>query len=106
MEFEDYQHQADKFSNSQVKGIDQYLMGALGLTGEAGELADEIKKVVFHNKPLDVDVIAKELGDVLWYLSYLCSVFKLDLREVAKRNIKKLTNRHGDSFKPHDQQNR
>jgi NTP pyrophosphatase (non-canonical NTP hydrolase) len=46
---------------------------ALGLTGEAGEVADLIKKAVFHRHPFDREALIKELGDVLWYVAALCT---------------------------------
>ena len=70
---------------------------ALGLTGEAGELADKIKKVyrddngVFNQEKREA--IAKELGDVLWYLTRLGATLGFSLEEIAKGNIKKLADR-------------
>ena len=70
---------------------------ALGLTGEAGELADKIKKVyrddngVFNQEKREA--IAKELGDALWYLTRLGATLGFSLEEIAKGNIKKLADR-------------
>ena len=70
---------------------------ALGLTGEAGELADKIKKVyrddngVFNQEKRDA--IAKELGDVLWYVTRLGATLGFSLEEIAQRNIEKLADR-------------
>lgn len=73
-------------------------IGALGLTGEAGEVADYIKKVVGHNHPLDKDTLVKELGDVLWYVAELCSTIGVDMGDVASANVKKLKKRYPDGF--------
>lgn len=78
----------------------------MGLAGESGELVDEIKKHLFHGKPLDVDAIASELGDVLWYLAALCREIGVPMNQVAHLNLDKLERRHGDAFKLHDQQER
>lgn len=70
---------------------------ALGLAGEAGEVADKIKKVyrdsegtVSNEKRLE---IAKELGDVLWYLANLASELNTDLSFIAESNLDKLNSR-------------
>ncbi len=67
---------------------------ALGLTGEAGEVADTIKKSVFHRHELDRDELIKELGDVMWYVAALCSKLHVPLNEVMERNIDKLKKRY------------
>lgn len=70
---------------------------ALGLTGEAGELADKIKKVyrddngVFNQEKREA--ISKELGDVLWYLTRLGATLGFSLEEIAVRNMTKLADR-------------
>jgi NTP pyrophosphatase (non-canonical NTP hydrolase) len=70
---------------------------ALGVTGESGELADKIKKVyrddngVFNQEKRDA--IAKELGDVLWYVTRLGATLGFSLEEIAKGNIEKLADR-------------
>ena len=71
---------------------------ALGLAGEAGEVADTIKKAVFHQHGLDRDVVIKELGDVLWYVAALCSKLDVSLSEVMERNIAKLVKRYPEGY--------
>jgi len=46
---------------------------ALGLSGEAGEVADMLKKHLFHSHPLDRDAMVKELGDCLWYVAAMAT---------------------------------
>lgn len=72
--------------------------GALGLTGEAGEVADMIKKHIFHGHDLDRDALIKELGDVCWYIALLCTAINVDMSEVMSRNIEKLKNRYPEGF--------
>lgn len=71
---------------------------ALGLTGESGEVADIIKKWVFHGHSLDRMELKKELGDVLHYLSGLCTIHHFTLEEVATANIEKLMKRYPSGF--------
>lgn len=66
---------------------------ALGLTGEAGEVADKIKKHYRDKTELDIFAVTKELGDVLWYVAALARWLGVNLQEVAEVNIKKLEDR-------------
>lgn len=69
----------------------------LGLVGESGEIAEKVKKLIRDHESdeskLDKQDIAKELGDVLWYLAVLAEYLDCDLSEIAKNNIKKLASR-------------
>ncbi|MHB1262065.1 MAG: nucleoside triphosphate pyrophosphohydrolase family protein [Thermoplasmatota archaeon] len=77
---------------------DGLALAGLGIAGEAGEVADLLKKHLFHGKPLDRDLLAKELGDVLWYLAACCEVAGLDLGLVASANMAKLAKRYPNGF--------
>lgn len=70
---------------------------ALGLAGEAGEFADHAKKVIRDDggdvTPQRRAAMAKELGDVLWYVAQLASELGLDLEQVAQENLDKLLSR-------------
>ena len=79
---------------------------ALGLTGEAGEVADMVKIHIFHGHRLDETEMKKELGDVLWYVSQLAEVLDMDLSDIADMNIKKLQKRYPLGFSEQDSQNR
>jgi NTP pyrophosphatase (non-canonical NTP hydrolase) len=70
----------------------------LGLCGEAGEVADAIKKAHFHGVAYELAAIKKELGDVLWYVAALAEDHGLTLSEIAKENVEKLRRRYPDGF--------
>jgi NTP pyrophosphatase (non-canonical NTP hydrolase) len=65
---------------------------AMGLAGEAGEVANKAKKHI-RDGVLDFDKVADELGDVLWYVSQMASELGYDLNTVAERIIDKLYSR-------------
>jgi NTP pyrophosphatase (non-canonical NTP hydrolase) len=65
----------------------------LGLCGEAGEVAEKVKKHIRDGRTLDRAELAKELGDVLWYLAVLADDLGLTLSEIADINIRKLMDR-------------
>jgi len=79
---------------------------ALGLTGEAGEAAELIKKHVFHGHDLDLSELRKEIGDVMWYLANLAQTAGLDLEDIGKHNLEKLRARYGDGFSEEKSRNR
>jgi NTP pyrophosphatase (non-canonical NTP hydrolase) len=74
------------------------LNGCLGLSGEAGEFNDMMKKWIFHEKELDVDHAQKEVGDILWYIAMICHSFGWDMDEIMQKNIEKLKARYPDGF--------
>jgi NTP pyrophosphatase (non-canonical NTP hydrolase) len=102
--FKDYQSRAlefgiykDKMSISNNGNEVVWIYPILGLCGEAGEVADKLKKILRDKGGIisDDDKIAiqLELGDVMWYLSELCTRLNISLEETAKANINKLNSR-------------
>lgn len=79
---------------------------ALGLTGEAGEVAEHIKKGVFHRHGIDRAQLKKEIGDTLWYAAALCTKLELDMGEVMQANIDKLRQRYPAGYSSADSQRR
>jgi NTP pyrophosphatase (non-canonical NTP hydrolase) len=71
---------------------------ALGLTGEAGEFADAVKKHVIYDKPLDRTNLLEEMGDILWYIALGCNSLGVTMTEVAAMNVAKLKERYPDRY--------
>ncbi len=96
MDFDDYQKLSRKTAIYPNMG-DNFIYPTLGLTGEAGEVANKVKKIQRDKDGVlgdeDKKELSKEIGDVLWYIANLCSELKLNLSTVAKENIKKLSSR-------------
>ena len=76
----------------------ELLNGALGLTGEAGEVAELIKKHIFHGHALSTGDLVKELGDVCWYLALLSTAIGVSLEDIMIENIEKLKRRYPEGF--------
>ena len=100
MTFNYYQEEASKTAIYPNRGQDFYYP-VLGLCGESGEVAEKFKKIIRDKNGVltdpDIFEIKKELGDVLWYLSEICtSVLKTTLSDVANMNLEKLKKRKDD----------
>lgn len=79
---------------------------ALGLTGEAGEVAELIKKGVLHQHGIDRQKLREELGDVLWYLAGLATLLDIDFQDVANANLDKLHARYPHGWDAERSKNR
>lgn len=99
MDFNEYQKNA--LTSDHSVGSDtvsaQFFAILLGFAGETGEISEKFKKIYWHKNGKwsddDKEALAKELGDVLWYISSLSSHIGVPLEEIAKRNIEKLKGR-------------
>ncbi len=95
-DFETYQRESRKTWNV-IPMNHSIVYPTLGLTNEAGEVAGRIKKIFRDRKgqitQADRDALKKELGDVLWYLTQICTELDLTLAEVAEANLVKLFSR-------------
>jgi NTP pyrophosphatase (non-canonical NTP hydrolase) len=82
------------------------ILTAFGIAGEAGEVVDTVKKVLYHAHELDVSNLSKEVGDLLWYMTLLCETVGLTLDDVMQKNVEKLRKRYPDGFDPQRSQTR
>ena len=95
MNFYDYQAEAVKTAIYPKRAKIYY--PALGLAGEAGEVANKVKKILRDDRgqlsETKREELFDEIGDALWYIAALCTDLGLSMDDVAKENIKKLKDR-------------
>jgi len=72
--------------------------GAMGVSGEAGELLDAIKKHTIYNKPLDIENIIEELGDLEFYMQMIRRNLGITREQTLQHNIAKLRKRYGEKY--------
>jgi len=91
MDFNEYQKESKRTWRGETG--EPFFRAILGLCGEAGEIAEKVKKSYRDNFEIDSEDMGKELGDVLYYITRTAEYYGLTLEEVAKMNIKKLADR-------------
>ncbi len=85
---------------------DMLMNAALGICGEGGEVADMVKKATFQGHELDKEHLAKELGDVAWYIAVGAYAIGYDFETILQMNIDKLKARYPDGFESARSRNR
>ena len=98
MTINEYQSLAMKTLNPELDKKDVLINGVMGLCGESGEAIDIVKKWLAQGHKLDREKLAKELGDIAWYLAETAYALDLSLEEVLSANIEKLRKRYPEGF--------
>lgn len=98
MTINEYQVEALRTASGMNDQYPMWLNGVLGLNGESGEIADIAKKHLFQGHPPDFEHMAKELGDVAWYLAVTAHAIGYDLETILQMNVDKLRNRYPNGF--------
>ena len=90
--------------------VPQLLTAALGLTAEAGEFTEVVKKIILQGKPYNEDNVfhmKRELGDICWYLAQACMALDTTFDEIIEMNVEKLKDRYsGGEFDVYKSENR
>ena len=98
------------YDRDHIINVPLLLTAMIGMTSEAGEAQEIIKKVLFQGKPYTEETrqhLIKELGDVIWYWTNACNALQIDPNEVIAGNVTKLEARYpGGTFDPFYSQNR
>tara|TARA_B100001971_G_scaffold84647_1_gene78250 strand:+ start:357993 stop:358385 length:393 start_codon:yes stop_codon:yes gene_type:complete len=79
-------------------GLKRLLHAGIGISTEAGEFLDALKKHIFYGKDLDKVNLAEEMGDLFWYMAIVADELGFEFEEVMTRNIQKLKARYGEKF--------
>ena len=106
MTVNEYQKLAMTTLNPDLNKKDVLINGVMGLCGESGEVIDIVKKWLAQGHELDKEKLAKELGDVAWYLAETAYALDIPLDEILQCNIDKLKKRYPEGFRTEDSLNR
>lgn len=98
MDGNEYQKLAMKTLNPALYEKDILINGVMGLCGESGEAIDIVKKHLAQGHELDKEHLAKELGDIAWYLAETAFAIGYDLDTILQMNIEKLKKRYPEGF--------
>ena len=89
---------------------ERLLTAAVGMSAEAGEFTEVIKKMIFQGKPVNEENLfhlKRELGDIMWYVAQACMGLNVSFNEIVEMNVEKLQARYpGGSFDVHYFENR
>ena len=90
--------------------VPRLLTAALGISAEAGEFTEVIKKIILQGKPYNEENVfhlKRELGDICWYLAQACMALDTTFDEIIEMNVEKLQSRYpGGEFDVHHSENR
>ncbi len=98
MTINEYQKLTMTTLNPALSQKDVLINGVMGLCGESGEAIDIVKKWLAQGHELDREKLAKELGDIAWYLAETATALGLNLEDVLAANIEKLKKRYPEGF--------
>ena len=98
MTINEYQKLAMTTLNPALSEKDVLINGVMGLCGESGEAIDIVKKWLAQGHELDKEKLAKELGDICWYLAETATALGLSLEDIMSANIEKLKKRYPEGF--------
>ena len=103
---DEYQELAARTAGAGGDGDRRLIISALGLAGEAGEFANMVKKLTAHGHKISPEILADELGDVLWYVAEAATTCGLSLGDLAQQNVEKLRQRYPEGFSEERSRNR
>jgi len=98
MTINEYQRLAMTTLNPKLDRKDVLINGVMGLFGESGEAIDIVKKWLAQGHELDREKLARELGDIAWYLAETAYALDIPLEDILRANIEKLKKRYPEGF--------
>ena len=98
MNIRDYQTLSVRTMNKELTKEQQISNMVFGANGELGEVTDILKKYLYQGPRLNKQHLAEEIGDTLFYIVNLCTLFNLDIEDILQGNVDKLRKRFPNGF--------
>ncbi len=98
LSLDEYQSLASRTAGAGGEGQQRLIIAALGLAGEAGEFANMVKKLTAHGHEISPEILADELGDVMWYVAEAATAIGVSLGQIGDTNVAKLRKRYPEGF--------
>ena len=98
MEIREFQKLSTRTLNMELSKEQLISNMIFGANGELGEVTDILKKDLFHSHKLDQGHLAEEIGDVMFYLVNLATIFNFNMEDILQANVDKLKKRYPDGF--------
>ena len=106
MDIGEFQRRSLRTLNNELTREEQISNMIMGLCGENGEIADQIKKNFYQGHELDRNHLKEELGDLMFYVVNLATLYDLSMENILDYNIEKLKKRYKNGFTPEESINR
>lgn len=106
MTVNEYQSAAMRTLNPALDKKDVLINSVMGLCGESGEAIDLVKKWLAQGHELNKEHLAKELGDIAWYLAEAATALEIPLEDILQSNLDKLQKRYPEGFDTKNSRNR
>lgn len=98
MEIREFQRLSTRTLNKELNKEQQVSNMIFGANGELGEVTDILKKHLYQGHRIDKQHLAEEIGDTLFYIVNLCTVYNLDVEDILQKNVDKLRKRFPNGF--------
>ena len=98
MNIMDYQIKAKRTINKSLQDDERIAELVFGVNGEIGEVTELLKKSIYHGHSLEIKKLAEEIGDVMWYLTNIATLYGIPMTYILEANIKKLEERYPEGF--------
>lgn len=106
MDINEFQRRSIRTLNNDLTWEEQVSNMIMGLAGESGEIADHIKKVFYQGHELNRKHLAEEIGDLMFYIVNLSTLYDLSMENILDYNIEKLKKRYKNGFTSEESINR
>lgn len=106
MNIKDYQKLSTRTINTNLTHKENVSNMVFGILGEGGEVADQLKKNFFQNHQLDKNHLKEEIGDLMWYIVNLATLYDFSMEDILQENYEKLQKRYKKGFSSEESINR